>query len=204
MNGMRAQAVLFDFDGTLTRPGVIDFSEMKRAIGCPEGIAVLEYLAKLPSRQAEEYRKIVEEMEAEAAVRSFPNDGCIDLLHHLKGRKLPFGLVTRNGLRSVVTALRNFVPIERSDFAAIVTRDDARPKPDPQGLLLAARSMKVDAAGALFVGDNRFDVMAGRAAGMFTVLLTNGAGKSLLPGDPQPHREVVRLAEIMSLLAPKG
>ncbi|MBC2710323.1 MAG: hypothetical protein HGJ94_04790 [Desulfosarcina sp.] len=41
----RIDAVLFDFDGTLTRPGALDFSVIKRAIGCPDGIPVLEFMA---------------------------------------------------------------------------------------------------------------------------------------------------------------
>ena len=41
----RIDAILFDFDGTLTQPGSLDFSVIKRTIGCPETMPVLEYMA---------------------------------------------------------------------------------------------------------------------------------------------------------------
>ena len=43
----RIDAVLFDFDGTLTQPGALDFPALKRDIGCPQGIPVLEFMAGL-------------------------------------------------------------------------------------------------------------------------------------------------------------
>jgi hydrogenase expression/formation protein HypE len=39
----RIDGVLFDFDGTLTRPGALDFSVIKRAIGCRADTPVLEF-----------------------------------------------------------------------------------------------------------------------------------------------------------------
>ncbi len=69
-------------------------------------------------------------------------------------------------------ALQNFPGLSPADFQVIVSRDDdARPKPDPDGVLLAARRMGVPAEELLVVGDFVFDIFAGRAAGAFTVLL---------------------------------
>ena len=39
----RLRAVLFDFDGTLTAPGEIDFTGIRRAVGCPREIGLLEF-----------------------------------------------------------------------------------------------------------------------------------------------------------------
>ena len=39
----RLRAVLFDFDGTLTRPGALDFAAIKRQVGCPPDRFVLEW-----------------------------------------------------------------------------------------------------------------------------------------------------------------
>ena len=49
----RIDAVLFDFDGTLTRPGALDFSVIKRTIGCPDDVPVLEFMAAIndPARR---------------------------------------------------------------------------------------------------------------------------------------------------------
>ena len=41
---MIIKGVLFDFDGTLTRPGALDFPAIKQELGCPADQAILEYL----------------------------------------------------------------------------------------------------------------------------------------------------------------
>ena len=45
----RLEAVLFDFDGTLTRPEALDFDAIKREIGCPLDDYVLEFIEALPA-----------------------------------------------------------------------------------------------------------------------------------------------------------
>ena len=40
----RLRAVLFDFDGTLTVPGQLDFAAIKREVGCPPDQLVLEWI----------------------------------------------------------------------------------------------------------------------------------------------------------------
>ena len=43
------KAVLFDFDGTLTKPGALDFPLLKKTIGCPSDIPVLEFINRIAS-----------------------------------------------------------------------------------------------------------------------------------------------------------
>ena len=196
---MPVRGILFDFDGTLTRPGSLDFGAIRQALGCPSGVPILEYLAALEAGERRMRMEVLERMEDEAAKRSEPNEGSIDLLCWLKGRSIPFGVVTRNGGRSVRIALAGFHPLTPADFAVIVTRDDAPPKPHPDGLLLAARRMGLHPADVAFVGDYRFDVLAGSAAGMVTVLLTNALPSPLLPEDPPPRYCFGRVTEVRGL-----
>jgi hypothetical protein len=42
------KGVLFDFDGTLTMPGALDFPAIKREMGCPPDFPILEYLETVP------------------------------------------------------------------------------------------------------------------------------------------------------------
>ena len=45
----RISAVLFDFDGTLTKPGALNFSQFKKSIGCPVDRPILEFIeSRLP------------------------------------------------------------------------------------------------------------------------------------------------------------
>jgi len=43
------KAVLFDFDGTLTKPGALDFNRIKSELGCPLDRPVLEFIQNLPT-----------------------------------------------------------------------------------------------------------------------------------------------------------
>ncbi|MBT8351107.1 MAG: hypothetical protein KJO26_07735, partial [Deltaproteobacteria bacterium] len=56
-----AEAVLFDFDGTLTKPGSIDFKHIKKVIGCPAESFILEFIDSLDDQvQKEKTRSILE------------------------------------------------------------------------------------------------------------------------------------------------
>ena len=45
----RVKAVLFDFDGTLTEPGSLDFLLLKETMGCPPYSPILEFIEDLPT-----------------------------------------------------------------------------------------------------------------------------------------------------------
>ena len=200
MQTYRVKAVLFDFDGTLTRPGAIDFSAVKQAIGCPPDQPILEFIGDISdhARQAEA-KAILHAMELEAARQSLPNGGVDDLLQFLKSRRLPTGILTRNSLESVQTALRQFSRLTTDDFDVVITRDDpVRPKPHPDGVLLAAERFQVDPQALLLVGDFHFDMDAGRRAGAMTALLDEGGADS--PQDIVCDFRVASLTEIKEIV----
>ena len=171
------QAVLFDFDGTLTRPGSLDFNAIRQAVKCPAGIPILEYIETLVTGEPRQRAiRILEQHELEAAKRSQPNVGAEDLIAFLKSLQLKIGILTRNSLNSVSVALRNFSRVRESDFDAIITRHDpARPKPHPESVLLAASRLGVAPDKILVVGDYVFDIQAGRQAGARTAFLQTSA-----------------------------
>jgi len=173
---MTLQAVLFDFDGTLTRPGILDFAAIRQDIKCPVGTPLLEYIEALPhGNEHTQAVSILESYEAHAAESSQPHNGAEEIVVFLSSLSLKLGIITRNSLKSVKMALEKFKQVSYSDFNVVITRDDkASPKPDPAGILLAARRMKVPVDRMLVVGDYVFDVEAGRRAGALTVFLDNG------------------------------
>ena len=174
---MRIKAVLFDFDGTLTEPGFLDYSAIRDAIGCPKGSPILECIARMRSRaRRAKALRILDELEWKASRLSRPNAGAEELLRMLLSRNLKIGIISRNSLRSIRRALKNFRRIRASDFSVIMTRDDPQlPKPSPEGILAAAGKMGVRAEQVLVVGDFVFDVEAGQNAGAHTAFLTNGS-----------------------------
>ena len=167
------KAVLFDFDGTLTRPGALDFGHIRQVLGCPPGTPILEHIDSLgpgPARQAALAR--LDRFELQGAADSLPNTGAEALVTWLKMRRLAVGIITRNSRACVLRALQNFPAIGPHDFDVMVTRDDPpAPKPSADGILWAARRLGVPPARILVVGDFVFDAQAGQAAGALTALL---------------------------------
>jgi hydrogenase expression/formation protein HypE len=172
----RWQAVFFDFDGTLTRPGALDFAAIKRALGCPPQSAILEFIEALPDTAARrEASDRLDRFETEAAVGSLPNAGAESLVAWLKSTGLPMGIISRNSRASVQRALDNFKGLTSEDFAVIISRDDpVAPKPSGAAVTAMAQRLGVPCSAVLMVGDFRFDIEAGRRAGAVTVFLDNG------------------------------
>ena len=172
-------AVIFDFDGTLTRPGALDFPALKRALGCPVDRPVLEFIEGMTdAEQRLEAHAALDRFEADAAALSEPAVGAERFLRFLQAQRIPTAILTRNSRASVLRALANFNEIGPTDFTAIISRDDtAAPKPSPDGVLLAAEKLGVTANESLVVGDLVFDIQAGQAAGAMTALIApDGTG----------------------------
>jgi len=167
------KAVMFDFDGTLTEPGAIDFVTIKKAMGCPVDKPVLEFIAGLPDpEQRKKAYTALDEFEIEAARQSMPNAGAESLLRHLRSLGIPTGLISRNSLNSISLSLDNFPGTTLGDFDIVITRDDpVEPKPSPDCILMAAKKLGIAADQIIVVGDYIFDIQAGSRAGAVTVLL---------------------------------
>ena len=196
----RIEAVLFDFDGTLTKPGALDFPLLKETIGCPPDSLVLEFIESLPSADLKaETRSVLENFERTAAENSEANLGAEDLLQYLHSQGLAVGIISRNSFDSIELALQNFKNINISDFNLIITRDTpVKPKPSPDGILMAAQELNVDVQQLLMVGDFIFDIQAGQYAGSMTVFIDNGQ-------PPGPHKiesdfRISRLEELKKII----
>ena len=66
-------------------------------------------------------------------------------------------------------------------------REDARPKPDPDGVLTFIRRWNLAKDRTLMIGDFHFDVLTGAAAGVPTALITNGMPPSSALRFPAGH-----------------
>jgi HAD superfamily hydrolase (TIGR01509 family) len=196
----RLNAVLFDFDGTLTQPGSLDFSVIKRELGCSLEMPVLEFIERIddPEERHAAFEKL-ERFEKDGAIHSVPNPGAENLLSHIRSNGLPVGLITRNSLESIETSLANFQNTQLSDFDVIITRDDpVLPKPSAEGILLAARKLDIDPRTILMVGDYIFDIEAGKRAGAVTVLLDSN--KDLDKTTMEMDFTISNLSEIESII----
>ena len=193
------RAILFDFDGTLTRPGSLDFQKLREELASPAGAPILEYIQGLPPDRRRHCLNVLHRFEMEGAARSRPNEGAEELIRELQAMRLPLAVVSRNCRAAVVRALENFPSTGPSDFDVIISRDDdVLPKPHPDGIRLAARKMGVSAGETLVVGDFHFDIDAGLRAGSPTVFLTNG--RMTPPENLTPDYVVENLSEVGTLV----
>ena len=198
MKPFRAKAVLFDFDGTLSRPGSLDFDRIKGELGCPLNRPVLEFIHALPTVQERERAMArLDAFERSGAEHSEPNVHAETMVRFLRSKGLHMGLITRNSLGSIERALENFEHLDLSDFDVIITRDDPpAPKPSPEGIQHAADRLGVHVSELVMVGDFIFDVQAGERAGAVTVFLTNRSGQA----GPEADFTIHRLSELEDVL----
>ncbi|MFZ0428045.1 MAG: HAD family hydrolase, partial [Acidobacteriota bacterium] len=99
------RAVLFDFDGTLTEPGDLDFGRLRKEIGCPAGRPVLEFLSALPPERRQFVEKALDDFEVSAAQRARVNPGAEALIAFLRRCSIPCAILSRNSRKSVEVAL---------------------------------------------------------------------------------------------------
>jgi phosphoglycolate phosphatase len=100
-------------------------------------------------------------------------DGAEALLAEIERRGLGWGIVTNKAARFTLPLLEHLGIAAR---AGTVICGDTTPhtKPHPAPLLAGARTLTVDPADCLYVGDAERDIAGGKAAGMKTVLARFG------------------------------
>jgi HAD superfamily hydrolase (TIGR01509 family) len=169
------KAVVFDLDGTLA-DSRLDFPGMRAAIRCPAGIGLLEFAAALPGEaEREQAMAVIHRYEMQGA-RWIA--GAELLCHRLAGSGVPVGVFTRNSRETATLMIESLgIPCD-----CLVAREDAAPKPDPQGLLEIARVFALPSADMLCVGDFRYDLEAAANAGMTSCLFD--------PNGDSPYREL--------------
>ncbi len=187
MPSRELSAVLFDLDGTLidSAPDLLAALDRARArLGLPGGDH--EALRHHASRGAAGIlaagladrsdldmehikRQFLDDYAAELWCRTRPFSGIERLLAMLAEAGRPMGIVTNKISRFADPVLEHAGWNGR--FGCLVTGDRvARPKPDPEAVWLACRTLDVDPGQVLFVGDDRRDIEAGLAAGTMTAV----------------------------------
>ena len=160
---------IFDLDGTLTLP-VHDFPAIRTALGMAESdFDILHFLASLPSAEAAARHARLIEIEYELADKTAAAPGAGRLLDQLLRRDARVGILTRNTREIALHTLGQIGLKGYFTSDDILGRDEAAPKPHPEGIekLLAAWGSAPDES--VMVGDYLFDLQVGRAAGTATI-----------------------------------
>ncbi|MXZ79847.1 MAG: HAD family hydrolase [Gammaproteobacteria bacterium] len=159
---------IFDMDGTLTEP-VHDFDLIRAEIGIPQGVPILEAIARMTPDKAMAARRKLDQIETDLANRARPQPGIRLLLENLTGKGRKLAILTRNGERIGHLTLKAAGLDGFFDDEAVIGRETCAPKPDPAGVnhLLAMWNASRDTT--LIVGDYLYDLKAGFDAGITTV-----------------------------------
>ncbi|MEO8442232.1 MAG: HAD-IA family hydrolase [Betaproteobacteria bacterium] len=192
MKAHTTQAVLFDLDGTLadTAPDLAyALNRMRVSRRLPElAVSATRAYTSMGARgllgigldvtpEHPEYGAMREEFLTIYAdnlcreSRLFP--GMVELLDELERRGLRWGVVTNKAERYTHPLLKLLGVDHRA--ACVVGGDTTgKTKPDPAPLFAATERIGIAPAHCIYVGDDRRDVQAGRAAGMKTIVAKFG------------------------------
>ena len=176
-SNLALQGVVFDMDGTLTKPN-LDFKLMYQRCGVDPSLDILEEIEAMSTNERNKALDIIEEIEEEGRRTLELMPGAIQLLTWLSSNEIPMALVTRNTERTANVFLEKLVPPE-CQFQNIITRDNycnsiVPPKPDPRALEVIADEweIRLPSKSIVMVGDSYDnDIVFGKNAGVTTVLL---------------------------------
>lgn len=166
----RLQGWVFDLDGTLTL-AQHDFAEIRRQLGVPAEDDILGYMQRLPADEQPDFRQQLDAIELRLATEVQPAPGAHELIRYLHESGRQIGILTRNLHQVAVSSLEVLGVLDCFAPQAILGRAEALPKPDPDGIHRLLGQWSLGTQEAVMVGDFRFDLEAGRAAGCHTCLL---------------------------------
>ncbi len=178
---------VFDMDGTLT-VAVHDFEQIKRALAIPSGEDILAHLAALPADEADAKHAWLLAHERELAEGARAAPGAVALV------RCRLGILTRNARELAQVTLQAIGLADAFGADDIVGRDEATPKPSPAGLQYFVGRWQADPQQLVMVGDHRFDLECGRAAGTRTLLVN-------APDNPWPGLACWHRADCGDVLA---
>lgn len=187
-----ADAVLFDFDGTLA-PN-LNLPDLRRRViafalahDVPEPVFAGRYIVEMldaasawladrdPPVGTDFHRRghaLIRDFEVAAARQTRPFDDAVQVLAHLREAGKRVAVVTRN-CRDAVLAVFPELP-EACD--RLLARDDVTHlKPDPRHLQQALEALGVTGSRTLMVGDGALDMHLGKAAGLYCIGVLTGS-----------------------------
>jgi len=183
------KGVVFDFDGTLVDSMKLVFEALNvilRRKGLPEIEAgLLGGMAGLPLREIisgkmhlpeDDLREI--EKDVFDAYSEFCKSSCQLLpsaentLKGLKSMGLKLGVLTTTPRKPLESVVKRFAL--QGYFDIMLAMEDAKNKPNPDGLEQIIREFGISKDECLYVGDSPIDVLTGKAAGVRTIAVTTG------------------------------
>lgn len=184
--------VLFDFDGTLvdSAPDLANSANYLRTLQGLEPLS-LEFLRPYASMGARGLLKAALDMETDhpdyeaqkdiflehyasnSTVNSLLFDGIDTLIDQLNELGIHWGVVTNKAVHLTQPIMDHF---ELSASSKVLVGGDSTPyiKPHPASLFLACEQTGIAPEHCIYIGDDERDIIAGKAAGMATMVAAYG------------------------------
>lgn len=216
-NVLPIAGVIFDMDGTLTKPQTWMFGEMRRQLQVPDGIDILHHLNSLPTQGDRDLaEQKLKQIEEKAMNEQEPTVGLTNIFKELQSLNVNTSICTRNVPKPVSSFCKKFLNFDPYDdycdednnnnnliSGPIITREFKPPKPSPEPLLHIISNWNVDPKQVIMVGDSFDDIEAGLNAGCAVVLLKhkdNSHVEDKFVAEENLDASVTDLNELLQLL----
>lgn len=161
---MNHSAVIFDLDGTITKP-YLKFDVIRAELGVKGPI--LEAMETMDPASRESAEAALLRYEREAAENATLQEGAVEVIDACRARGHAVAILTRNARPTVNLVLTT----HGINVDCLWTREDGPVKPSPEPVLSICKELGADPARSFMVGDYLFDILSGQAAGTHTVLM---------------------------------
>ena len=221
IDGHSLKTIIFDMDGTLVsslstimhceneislkyKNQPLTLEDVIANFGPPARTIITNITAslskELQTRAVSDYYECYSK-NAPSKVLVFP--GVIPLLKRIRASSRHLALVT--GVEKIMMQY-TLDPFDLSRFfEARVTADDVRSgKPDPEGIILALKQVKVEAKESMYIGDSPVDILAGKRAGVWTGAALWSPENRGNPTTENPDREFRSVQQLSNFLFPKS
>lgn len=206
------RGIVFDFDGTIVDSMPMVFNALNDALkrrslptiesellGAMSGLPVIDIIsskALISEFVAKEVEKDVFE-----AYTSFCSVHCQLLpnvestLKTLKSKRIKIGLFTTTPIKPLMAVEKKFSL--KDYFDIMIAKEDAKNKPNPEGLnkIIAEFGIKKDEC--LYVGDSPIDILTGKAAGIKTIAVTTGIATIQQLKESKPDNIIPNLEKLL-------
>jgi HAD superfamily hydrolase (TIGR01509 family) len=209
------KGVVFDFDGTLVDSMKIFFEALNKALGDRNlqtvGLDLLGRMAgrplsdivkskmQIPDPTIEGIEKDVFKANVEfcrKSCRLLPN--VESTLRALKAMQVKLGLFTTTPRKPLKVAGRRLGI--GNYFDIMLAKDDAKCKPDPDGLEQIIAEFRIEKDECLYVGDSPIDVLTGKAAGVRTIAVATGVATVEQLKENAPDSIITDLEQLLMLI----
>lgn len=171
---------IFDFDGTITQPLSVDWIALKKELHAllNKPFSTLNTMDKLlyeirnviGESGIKKAYNLINEYEKMSIKNTHINNNFQEILTCLPKNKKK-AIFSTNMKNTIKTILLNYDLLNH--FNVIISKEDiSKYKPDPEGLLIILNNLKIPALKAIYIGNMKSDLIAGRKAHIKTILIS--------------------------------